>query len=96
MPALQRLRAAGLRTAVISNADADVTTICTHLAFAHEMDLIVTGVAVPHRLDPRAGYTAGPVRITAWHGAPAGPDDPARLATPEAIRAFENTEEELA
>jgi putative hydrolase of the HAD superfamily len=54
MPALQRLRAAGLQTAVISNADADVTTICAHLAFAHEMDLIVTSALVGwEKPDPR-------------------------------------------
>ena len=58
-----------------------------------EQDLIVTVVAVPHRLDPRAAYTAGPVRITAWRSGRAGPDDPARTATPEAARAFENTDE---
>jgi uncharacterized protein len=61
-----------------------------------EMALVVTVVAVPHRLDARTEYTAGPVRITAWRGAPARLDDPARTASPEAIRAFENTEEELA
>lgn len=59
-----------------------------------EMPLIVTVVAVPHRLDPRPSYTAGPVRITAWRGEPAAPGDPARTATPEAARAFENTDEE--
>ena len=59
-----------------------------------EQDLIVTVVAVPHRLDPRPAYIAGPVRITAWRGAPAGPADPHRTATPEAARAFENTDEE--
>jgi uncharacterized protein YcgI (DUF1989 family) len=59
-----------------------------------EQDLLVSVVAVPHRLDPRPAPAAGRVRITAWRGAAAGPDDPARLATPEAVRAFENTDEE--
>jgi urea carboxylase-associated protein 2 len=59
-----------------------------------EMPLIVTIVDVPHRLDPRPRYTAGRVRITAWRGAPAPADDPWRTATPEAARAFENTDEE--
>jgi len=59
-----------------------------------EMPLVVTVAAVPHRLDPRPSYTAGPVRITAWRGAPAGPDDPLRTATPESRRAYENTDEE--
>lgn len=60
-----------------------------------EMDLIVTVVDVPHRLDPRPGYEAGRLRITAWTGDPAGPDDPHRTATPEAERAFANTDEEM-
>jgi urea carboxylase-associated protein 2 len=60
-----------------------------------EMPLIVTVVAVPHRLDPGPDYTAGPVRITAWRGAPAGADDPLRTTTPEAQRAYENTDEEM-
>ncbi len=59
-----------------------------------EVPLIVTVVDVPHRLDPRPTYTAGRVRITAWRGAPAPADDPFRTATPEAARAFENTDEE--
>jgi hypothetical protein len=59
-----------------------------------EQGLVVTVVAVPHRLDPRPGYTAGPVRITAWRGEPSGPGDPHRTATPEAVRCFENTDEE--
>ena len=46
MPALERLRKAGIRRAVISNADADVTALCTHLAFAHEMNAIVTSAIV--------------------------------------------------
>jgi HAD superfamily hydrolase (TIGR01549 family) len=46
MPALERLRRAGIRRAVISNADADVTALCTHLAFAHVMNAIVTSAIV--------------------------------------------------
>jgi len=46
MPALERLRKAGVRRALISNADADVTALCTHLAFAHEMNAIVTSAIV--------------------------------------------------
>lgn len=46
LPALTRLRAAGLLTAIVSNADADVTALCTHLAFADRVDLIVTSALV--------------------------------------------------
>lgn len=47
----------------------------------------------PHPLADRDECTA--VQITAERGAPAAPDDPFRLATPEATRAFENTEDFL-
>ncbi len=46
MPALGRLRAAGVKRAVISNADADVTALCQRLAFAHEMEAIITSALV--------------------------------------------------
>ncbi len=54
LPALQRLREAGIKRAVISNADADVTNLCTHLAFAHEMNAIITSAVVGwEKPDPR-------------------------------------------
>lgn len=54
MPALERLRAAGIKRAVISNADADVTALCTRLAFAHGMDAIITSALVGYeKPDPR-------------------------------------------
>ncbi|MFM9107655.1 MAG: HAD family hydrolase [Chloroflexota bacterium] len=54
MPALVRLRAAGIRTALISNADADVTAIAVHFAFADRMDLLVTSALVGYeKPDPR-------------------------------------------
>ena len=43
---MQRLHAAGVLCAVISNADDDVTEFCTRLQFAHEMDLIVTSALI--------------------------------------------------
>ena len=57
--------------------------------------MLVSVVNVPHVLDPRPAYTATPLRCTAWAGAPTPPDDPVRTATPESLRAFENTEDEL-
>jgi putative hydrolase of the HAD superfamily len=54
LPALRTLRRAGVQTAVISNADADVTVVCTHFAFAPLMDLIVTSALVGYeKPDPR-------------------------------------------
>ena len=46
VPTMRTLRAIGVKTAVISNADADVTALCTHFAFARDMDLIVTSALV--------------------------------------------------
>lgn len=58
-----------------------------------EQRVLVTIVVVPHPLDPRSEYTVTPLRVTAWRGAPAGPDDALRLATPEAERAYLNTDD---
>ena len=66
-----------------------------HLTLRAELDVLVTVAVTPHPLDDRAAYTGGPVRLTAWQGEPAGPDDPARAASPEAQRAFENTDDVL-
>ena len=57
-----------------------------------EMHVLVTMVNVPHVLDPRQDHTVTPVRVTAWSGEHAAQDDPIRLATPEAERAYLNTE----
>lgn len=46
LPALRRLRDGGVKRALISNADRDVTELCTRLAFAHELNLIVTSAVV--------------------------------------------------
>ncbi len=54
VPALRKLQQAGVKRAVISNADDDVTELCTHMAFAHEMNLIVTSAIVGYeKPDPR-------------------------------------------
>jgi urea carboxylase-associated protein 2 len=58
-----------------------------------EMNVLVGIANTPHVLDPRPAYTCTPVRVTACRGAPAAPDDPVRMATPEALRAFQNTED---
>lgn len=46
MPALRALRKAGLQTALISNADDDVTVVAVHFDFALLMDLLVTSAFV--------------------------------------------------
>jgi urea carboxylase-associated protein 2 len=61
-----------------------------------EVPLLVSLADVPHPLDPRPTYTVSSVRVTAWRGEPAAPDDPVRTATPEAERAYLATEQEVA
>jgi HAD superfamily hydrolase (TIGR01549 family) len=59
MPAVRKLRKAGLKTAVISNADDDVTIVAMHFDFATLMDLIVTSALVGYeKPDPRTFYAA--------------------------------------
>lgn len=54
-----------------------------------EMDLIVALSNCPHLLSPDAD--AKPVRLQIWNSPAAQSDDPNRIATEEAVRAFENT-----
>lgn len=58
-----------------------------------EMDLIVVLANCPHVLDPRDAFTVTPVRATAWKGSVTEIDDPIRIAAPEGLRAFLNTED---
>jgi HAD superfamily hydrolase (TIGR01549 family) len=59
LPALRSLRRAGVKTAVISNADNDVTVVAVHFTFAPLMDLIVTSALVGYeKPDPRTYYAA--------------------------------------
>lgn len=68
----------------------------TYVELRAEVPLLVALANVPHPLDPRPEYTVTPLRVTAWRGAPAPPDDPLRTATPEAERAYRATEMEMA
>jgi uncharacterized protein len=55
--------------------------------------VLVVAANAPHVLDPRLKYIATPVRFTAWRGEIAAIDDPIRIGSPEATRAFENVED---
>jgi FMN phosphatase YigB (HAD superfamily) len=58
-PTMLKLQEAGIKRAIISNADADVTELCTHLDFAHHMDAIITSALVGwEKPDPRTFYAA--------------------------------------
>jgi urea carboxylase-associated protein 2 len=59
-----------------------------HVTLRTELPVLVSIVVVPHPIDPRPDYTVTDVRVTAWRGEPAAADDPSRIATPEATRAF--------
>jgi urea carboxylase-associated protein 2 len=56
-----------------------------------ELPLIVLLANTAHPLDPRAGFTVGPLRVHAWRSRPTGPDDERFAATPERNRAYLNT-----
>jgi urea carboxylase-associated protein 2 len=66
-----------------------------HVELRAEAPLLVSVANVPHPLDPRPDYTVTPLRVVAWRGEPAAPDDPVRTATPEGERAYQATEMEL-
>ena len=57
-----------------------------------EMDVLVALSATPHVLDPSPVWKPGPLQVTVWRGPEPAADDPCRTRSPEAIRAFENTD----
>lgn len=63
------------------------------LVLRAEMELIVVIANVPHVLDPRPDYAVTPLRATAWRGPITPETDPIRTSAPEALRAFQNTED---
>jgi urea carboxylase-associated protein 2 len=56
-----------------------------------ELPLIILIANVPHPVDPRPGYTCGPLRVHAWRSRPTAAPDPLWEATPEANRAYLNS-----
>lgn len=58
-----------------------------------EMHVIVVIANCAHVLDPRPAYSVTPLRLTAWRGPLTPGDDAVRTSAPEALRAFQNTEE---
>ena len=70
-------------------------SVGAHVTLRLELPCLVSIVNVAHPLDPRPTYTVTPLRVLAWRGDPAGRDDPFRTATPEAERAYLNTEAEV-
>jgi hypothetical protein len=66
-----------------------------HVLLRADMDVLVSVVNTAHPLDDAAPPPEARVRLTAWRGAPAGPDDPIRRSTPERRRAYENVDEHL-
>ena len=56
-----------------------------------ELPLIILIANVPHPIDPRPGYTCGPLRVHAWKARPTDPADSRWDATPEALRYYLNT-----
>jgi urea carboxylase-associated protein 2 len=60
-----------------------------------ELPLVVVIANVPHPLDPRSSYTCSTLEVLAWGGPATAVGDPLRTATPEAERAFLNTDDYL-
>ncbi len=85
----------GVRIAADGTTEPDIGPFAPGrtLLLRAEMELIVVLANCPHVLDPRPAYSVTALRTTAWRGAPAGEDDPVRAGTPEALRAFLNTED---
>jgi urea carboxylase-associated protein 2 len=63
--------------------------------FRAEMPLVVVIANVPHPLDPRPEYTSSTLEVLAWSGPATATSDPLRTASPEAERAFLNTDDYL-
>ncbi|MFJ5486752.1 urea amidolyase associated protein UAAP1 [Hansschlegelia beijingensis] len=60
-----------------------------------EVDLLVAVSNCPHPLAPAAGHEPGEIELIVHRLPEAGPDDPCRTATAEAVRGFENTDRYL-
>jgi urea carboxylase-associated protein 2 len=60
-----------------------------------ELPVILAVANTPHVLDPRSEYSVTELRITAWADAPTTRADPLWASSPEAERAFLNTEDVL-
>jgi uncharacterized protein len=63
------------------------------IEFRAEMNVLIVVANTPHVLDPRTKYNSTPVRLVAYRGPATPQDDPVRNATPESLRAFQNTED---
>lgn len=57
-----------------------------------EQDVLVAISATPHVLDPNPDFAPGPLRVIVWRSPPPADDDLCRTRTPEAGRAFDNTD----
>ncbi len=66
-----------------------------HVELLAELPVLVVVANTPHVLDPRPDYTATELRITAWSDAATTRRDPRWSSSPEAERAFLNTEDLL-
>jgi urea carboxylase-associated protein 2 len=63
-----------------------------HIDLRAEMDIVITLSNCPHPLSPSKTWRAEPIRAILWRSPEPGADDLCRVATQEAVRAFENTE----
>ena len=85
----------GVRIAADGTTELEAGPFAPHrrLTLRAEMNVLVVLANCPHRLDPRAEYTATPVRASAWRGEITAAEDSIRNATPEGLRAFLNVDD---
>jgi uncharacterized protein len=57
-----------------------------------EMNVLVVLSNCPHVLDPKSAYEPSPIRVVVWNSPAPAADDLCRIANPEAIRGFQNTD----
>lgn len=65
------------------------------VALRTELDVLIVIANSPHVLDPDHESRNARVRLLAHRTPPPTDDDPCRTVSPEAVRAFENTDDEL-
>lgn len=75
--------------------DTPAPTPDAYVELLAELPVILVVANTPHVLDPRSEYSVTELRITAWTDAPTTRADPRWSSSPEAERAFLNTEDVL-
>lgn len=92
-PCINLFKGVHIETNGTTTLQGELTSPGKYIELRAEMNVLVVLANTPHVLDDRPAYHATPLRLTAWRGPITPADDAIRLASPEATRAFENTED---